>query len=211
MEKAPEFGRNVWTALANAPFGSLAKRELELILLKAAIDAGAVSPTPAAVASTFRMTLVRAQSYLTDIALREEPYDDKGGVRKLLASLKAGEAVASERHISFPISDQRLSIWLERKMSEQGLHPGDMVSRATARVTIPGLLKLLDNNTNLMTPIEAIARLEKQYGEEDWFLNIRHNSVVPNKWLGFLKAGGSAISNINDIFELIQKIPNFIE
>lgn len=206
MQEPSDFGRIVWTALANAPFGSLSKRELELLLLKAAIDAGAVSPTPAALASAFRMTLARAQSYLTDIALREEPYDDGSALVLLLESLRAGEAVVSDRHMSFPISDQRLRIWLERKMSEQGLHPGDMVSRATARITIPGLLRLLDSNSSFVTPVQAMSRLRDQYGTEDWFVNISQDSGVPTKWGGFLKKGETVLANANNLAGLLGAI-----
>ena len=48
------FGRAVWEKLSAQPLGALPKRELELALLSAALDAGAAEPNPASVATVFR-------------------------------------------------------------------------------------------------------------------------------------------------------------
>ena len=70
------FGTELWTKLLNQPFGSLGKRELELAILDAATNSGLVLETPDAVALALSLSLTKANSYLTDLALRRPALAD---------------------------------------------------------------------------------------------------------------------------------------
>ena len=47
MTDQSKFGEQVWLALSDRPLGSMTRRELELMLITAAIDSGLVEPAPA--------------------------------------------------------------------------------------------------------------------------------------------------------------------
>lgn len=61
-------GKNIWENVHKTPFGSLTKRELEILLLKAAIDSGLIENHPVNVAATLRLSLTKSNGYLTDIS-----------------------------------------------------------------------------------------------------------------------------------------------
>lgn len=75
-DKYKKFGVKCSRLLFVAPMGSLSKRELELKLLQAAIEAGLAAPNGVEFAAKFRLTLARANSYLTDLALRKPALND---------------------------------------------------------------------------------------------------------------------------------------
>ena len=60
MTDQSKFSEQVWLALSDRPLGSLTKRELELMLITAAIDSGLVEPAPAQLAQVFRLGLTKS-------------------------------------------------------------------------------------------------------------------------------------------------------
>ena len=62
--KAVKFGEGVWDSFQKTNFGSLPKREMELLILRAAIDAGLLEDSPSRLASGLRIILTKAHGYL---------------------------------------------------------------------------------------------------------------------------------------------------
>ena len=118
MTKSDRFGQLVWQQLQQRPFGSITKRELELNLLQAAVEAGLLQAKPTELATMGRISLTRAHSYLNDLALRQPPLDDREAMQQLIGLLKNAEVVQSQRYFSLPLHDAALRIWLERKCAE---------------------------------------------------------------------------------------------
>lgn len=96
------FGAQIWEALTAQPLGSLPKRELELMLVRAAIDAGAAEPVTASIAKMFRVTPPPADAYLVDLALRAPAYTNAEALDYLAAELRTVEAVMDSGFISLP-------------------------------------------------------------------------------------------------------------
>jgi len=63
--KHQKFGQFLDRQFTQVPFGSLGKRELELVLLKGMMDAELCERDPVAVAHRFGLTLSKAHAYLT--------------------------------------------------------------------------------------------------------------------------------------------------
>lgn len=68
------FGEKVWSRLTAQPIGSLTKRELELILLPAAVDSDLREARGEKLAETCNIPIARANGCLTDLALRQPLY-----------------------------------------------------------------------------------------------------------------------------------------
>jgi hypothetical protein len=115
----------VWEKLRVQPLGSLTKRELELVLLRAAADADLLELRAENLATTCHIPISRAHGYLTDLALREAPLSDPDAVKALVGLLKDSEVVCDDAHFSIPLHDASLRIWLERKMALLRLNSGD--------------------------------------------------------------------------------------
>ena len=46
MDKIQNFGKSIWDSIRLVPLGSLSKRELELLIMKSAIDADLIENHP---------------------------------------------------------------------------------------------------------------------------------------------------------------------
>jgi len=88
-----DFGKAVWMSLLAQPLGSLTKRELELRLLRAAVDSGVIDPHPRSVAESCKFPISRAHGYLTDLALRRPPMSDIDAVKALTQAVKGSEVL----------------------------------------------------------------------------------------------------------------------
>ena len=154
--------------LLEVPFGSLGKRELELKLFQAAIDAGIMSGETVCFAVSLRLSLTRANAYLTDLALCKHLLSDAEGVAELIFVLPCSEAVVSELFLSIPLHDSTLRIWLERKLASELLHPGEIVRRDIVKLTPQALLRLLDESVGVGSPLAATKYLEKKLPAALW-------------------------------------------
>ena len=130
-----DFGKAVWMSLLAQPLGSLTKRELELRLLRAAVDSGVIDPHPRSVAEACNIPISRAHAYLTDLALRKPPMSDLDAVKALAQALKGSEVLREDSHLSIPLNDAALRICLERKMALLRLNAGDALRRDQVKLT----------------------------------------------------------------------------
>lgn len=100
----PNFGEALWGQLLSKPFGSSNKRELEVMILQAAADAGLIDATnPSGTATLLSLSLSRAHGYQSDLAHRKPSLEDESALILLGDQLSHVEALASDKHLSIPI------------------------------------------------------------------------------------------------------------
>jgi hypothetical protein len=157
-------------------FRSIPKRELELLILKSALDAGLINRTPAQVAITLKISLAKANSYLTDLALRSPALEDPEALSILIQTLKKCEVLREDSYITIPINDAGVRIWLERKLSESDLQQGESLRRDLVKLSPRGLLSLIDASKGLQKPAAALKLTKKVVGNPSWL------SLAENQW-----------------------------
>jgi hypothetical protein len=163
------FGQDLWERFLNQPLGSLTKRELELTLLRAAVDSGLIQARAELLAERCHIPISRAHGYLTDLALRNASITDREGVSRLVALLKISEVVRDDSHFSIPIHDAALRIWLERKMTSLILNAGDTLRRDQVKLTPAGLARIIGASDGIISPFEALQKLPPSLQNADWF------------------------------------------
>ena len=138
---------------------------MEILLLKAAIDAGLIDNHPVNMAASLRISLTKSNAYLTDISLRNPIIEDKTALLEILKLLPTHEIITSDLHLSIPINNVSLRIWLERKIAFIGLNPGESLRKDVIKITPAGLYKILDNSEGIISPEQAIVHLSKVFGK----------------------------------------------
>lgn len=181
------FGGEIWKQITTSPLGSLTKRELELTLLRAAIQYGLIEPRPETLAAVCSIPLTRAHGYLTDLALRQAPLTDQDGVERLASLLKDSEVVRDDSHLSIPLHDAALRIWLERKMAILHLNAGDTLRRDHVKLTPSGLAKLIGASHGVASPYEALNKLPKELQAVEW---VKTAKKTWKKGMGWVEAMG---------------------
>lgn len=176
------FGDDVWSRLRKTPFGSLPKRELELLLLRSAIDAGLVKETPFDLASNLSVSVSRAHGYLNDLALREVPMNDKQAMLKLSEHLKKAEVISSDKLIAIPLTDSALRIWIERKLTAENLVQGESIRRDLVKLTPMGLSKILDSSKDILSPQQALQKLGKDLPDVEWIKQSKNHWTAKTNW-----------------------------
>lgn len=177
------FGTELWTKLQQQPFGALGKRELELAILDAATKAGLLHGTPDAVASAMSLSLTKANSYLTDLALRRPALSDAEGHTQLAALLTQAEILPDNRHLSFALHNPALKIWLDRKLAANQSHHGDGIRSNIAKLSPATLLSLLANSdANLQDPMAVFRQLEHKLGALPWITDARQQISAKTTW-----------------------------
>ena len=111
------------------PFGTLTKRELELLLLDFLISSAELPKDPAGLSRVIRCTLSKSHAYLTDLALRKDPLNDVNAVNHLIAVLKAAEVSKDGQFIEFSVQDASLRLWIEQSLALEGLLQGQPFRR----------------------------------------------------------------------------------
>ena len=177
------FGAELWSRLQQQPFGALAKRELEHSILDAATKAGLLHNKPDAVASSLSLSLTKANSYLTDLALRRPALSDAEGHTQLAALLAKAEILPDNRHLSFALHNPALKIWLDRKLAANQSHHGDGIRSNIAKLSPATLLSLLANSeANLQDPLVVFRQLEHKLGTQPWItervVSLENRSLV---------------------------------
>lgn len=188
------FGEKVWSKLIAQPLGSLTKRELELILLRAAVDSGLLNARAESLAETCNIPITRAHGYLTDLALRQVAMTDLEGVTALVSLLKDTEVVRDDFHISIPLHDAALRIWLERKMTRLRLNSGDTLRRDHVKLTPAGLARIIGAVDGLVSPFDALKRLPPELQEADWVKTAKKSWKKGMGWkeaLGLLESSAT--------------------
>lgn len=162
------FGEHVWSKLIAQPLGSLTKRELELILLRGAVDSGFLDPRADSLAETCNIPITRAHGYLQDLALRQPAMTDTNGITALVGLLRDSEVVPDQSHFSIPLQDAALRIWLERRMVSLRLNAGDVLRRDHVKLTPVGLAKIMGAADGIVSPFEALKRLPPELRDIEW-------------------------------------------
>lgn len=177
-----KFGERVWKTLRDQPLGSLTKRELELQLMQAAIDAGLLVNEPSGLAIELSLSLSRANGYLNDLSLRRRPISDEAAIQWLLSSLRGCEVVAGESHLSIPIADANLRIWLERKLCKLKLNPSESLRRDLIKLTPSGLIRLIGNSEGILSPFEALNSLPADMAKLPWVISANSKWKRTTTW-----------------------------
>ena len=177
------FGTELWTKLLNQPYGSLGKRELELAILNSATKSGLVLETPDAVASALSLSLTKANSYLTDLALRRPALANADGHTLLAELLTKAEILPDQRHLSFAVHNPALKIWLDRKLASNQSHHGDGIRSNIAKLSPATLLSLLANSdAKLQDPAAVFKQLEDKLGAQLWISVARKQISAKTTW-----------------------------
>jgi len=177
------FGAELWNKLQLQPFGSLGKRELELAILDAATKAGLIQEAPGAVALSLSLSLTKANSYLTDLALRQPALSDAEGHTQLAMLLTKAEILPDNRHLSFALHNPALKIWLDRQLAANQSHHGDGIRSNIAKLSPATLLSLLANSgAKLQDPADVFQQLEDKLGAQPWITNARKQISAKTTW-----------------------------
>ena len=165
------FGRFIEQRLTSLPFGSVGKRELELMLLKGILDAGLCKSDPVSVAQKFGLTLSKAHSYLMDIVLREQILSDAQALKLLSELLENSEVRVSAEEILIPLPAADLRIWLERKLAHAKMIQGETLRRDLIKISPTALFHVLDLCKGHIAPKKALKRLKQQMPDATWLKN----------------------------------------
>ena len=198
-DRLSAFGAELWCRLQQQPFGALAKRELELSILDAATKAGLLHNKPDAVASSLSLSLTKANSYLTDLALRRPALSDAEGHTQLAALLAKAEILPDNRHLSFALHNPALKIWLDRKLAANQSRHGDGIRSNIAKLSPATLLSLLANGeANLQDPMAVFRQLEHKLGTQPWLTEARKQISAKTTWQQVKEAvqAGSMLINV---------------
>jgi len=190
------FSGQVWSVVTAQPLGSLTKRELELPILRAAVDSGLLEARAEKLAETLKIPIIRTHGYLTDLALRKPAMSDIEGVKALVDLLKDSEVVQSDSHFSIPLHDAALRIWLERKMTRLRLNAGDMLRRDHVKLTPAGLAKIIGAAEGIFSPYEALNSLPADLKDAEWVQAARKSWKKGMGWkeaLGLLDSATSVL------------------
>lgn len=198
-----DFGQYLDRQLTQSPFGSLGKRELELLLLKAMLDAGLCERDPVAVAHRLSLTLSKAHTYLTDLALREPVLSDQEAIRRLSDWMQSSEVKISPDEILIPLPAADLRIWLERKLAQARLIQGETLRRDLIRISPRALLSVLDFCEGHISPKEACKKLEQQFPDAPWLSDAKSNWKGKSRWCDVVLP---ATANIASILQVILPI-----
>ena len=206
MKNFEEYGKKVWEAIQSHPFGSITKRELELILLHAALDSDFVDSEPANLASVFCISLTRSHAYLNDLALRKPQLSDRDGVIKLIEILSECEVINDQSYLSVPLRDAVLRIWLEQKVSQLNLNLGDVVRRDLVKLTPSGLAKIIGSSEGLITPYQALKAIPNELKDVLWVKEAKKNWDKSVKWPEAINLIGTTVSTANSLLPLFIKV-----
>jgi len=197
------FGTQVWQQITALPFGSLTKREIEIVFLRAAIESGLLDPRPEIIATMCKISLSKAHGYLTDLALRQMPLNDVNAVKRLIASLQDSEVVRSESYLSIPLDDAELRIWLERKMAILRLNSGDALRRDHVKLTPAGLAKLLGASEGILSPYDALNNLPSELQTAKWVQTAKKSWKKGTSWPDALAMLGNTASVVQTVIPLL--------
>lgn len=179
-----EFGRNFWTWASRQPLYSMTKKGWEIAVINEAIQVGLVQDSPAEIARTFRVSVSRAKSYLSELALRQEPISDREALSAFGRHLRESEVkfVDSTGLFIIQLNDLRLVHWAERKLSQLQLQAGESLRADTLKITPLGLANLLESVGDSFSPADALKELRKSFAETPWFFEAQKHVNPARDW-----------------------------
>ena len=187
-----KFGQSLWRKITDKPFGSLTKRELELLILQSALDSKLIKDNPADIAIKCRLTLTKTHGYLTDLALRTEPLEEKEAIERLSQLLNRAEVISGDSMLQIAVHDTQLILWIERNLAEGGLLQGESIRRDIIKISPRALASLFTIYTKLPSPQEALDQL-KSYSGESWYEEFQ-DSVKQGKSLSQIVGEAASIA-----------------
>ncbi len=202
-----DFGKEIWKQMTATPLGSLTKREVELIWLRAAIQSQLLEPRPEVLARMCCISLTRAHAYLTDLALRQSPLTDQEGVERLVDLLRDSEVVRDESHLSVPLYDAAMRIWLERKMAILHLNAGDALRRDHVKFTPAGLMKLIGTSDGIDTPFTALSKLPKELQAVEWVKDAKKSWKKGMSWAEAIGILGNTATIVQAVIPALLRSP----
>jgi hypothetical protein len=208
MNKIQNFGESIWESIMLVPLGCLSKRELELLIMKSALDADLIENHTSFIAEQFKLSLTKANGYLTDISLRNPILEDKVAVIEILKLIPINEILTDDSHFSIPVNNASLLIWLERKIALIGLNPGESLRKDLIKITPGGLFRILDNSDGIISPKEAIDQLSHNFGNEIWFKEAQKVWKPQTKWSEASKMISDIGSFVESLLTIISVIKN---
>lgn len=183
-----QFDAHVLTTLSDRPFGSLTRRELGLIMVRAAMDSSFVRAVPVQITKASQFGLTKSKGYLTGLALRPPTQNDDNGASLLEVTHGQTEVRREDNHLVVLLNDARLRTWLERKLSAYQLQQGESLCRKLMKLTPTALCKVIDSAQGLGKPYLVLKALSKRFGKELWCI------AAMEQWLSALKNVGGLSS-----------------
>ena len=119
------------------------------------------------------------------------------------------EIITADLHLSIPINNVSLRIWLERKIAFIGLNPGESLRKDVIKITPAGLYKILENSERIISPKQAIVHLSKVFGNEIWFKEAKQYWQPETTWKGLLTTAseiGSIAASFKTLIPFLSKI-----
>jgi hypothetical protein len=200
-----EFGKVCWQVIQRRPFGERTKQDWQLDILEAAIDAGVVEEDCAEIASNFQIDLRAAEGLLMKLALRRESLTDEEAIRRLLDLLPDCEVVTHGKHLSIPLNEAALKIWLERRLTASQKHPGESVRYGVVKITPVTLLGFLDDTEVVPSPVNALEKIDSRVGGADWVANAKQDWKEGFAWRETLATFGS----VTNLIAFLPKLGEF--
>lgn len=202
-----DFGQFLWSKLGQQSFGSLSKRELEILILQAASHAELICENnPVQTAALLQLSLSRTHSYLSELSLRRSMLSDGDALLLLVDVLKRLEILQDDKYISIHILRADLRLWIERKLANEGMHPGESIRRDIVKLTPRGLLRLLDNSVAVIRPSEALEILKMSLPNSPLLASLEVHSLPHMKWQDVLSSLGSVASVTSAVISLVPLI-----
>ena len=158
------------------------------------IETGLLSKEPATLAATLQLTLTKTNSYLTDLALRQPPLTDVDAIAELISLLSDCEAAAEDKHLSIPLHNAALRIWLERKLATERLHSGESLRQDLVKLTPLGLLRLLDQADDVAKLLDALKAIGKMTNQPNWLEEAKKSWSPKTTWRETVSTFGNAVS-----------------
>lgn len=113
---------------------------------------------------------------------------------EILRLIPINEILTDDSHLSIPVSNSSLRIWLERKMVLIGLNVGETLRKDLILITPAGLIRILDNSEGIISPKEAIDLLSQDFGNKIWFIEVQKKWKPETNWKDALSTTNEIIS-----------------
>jgi hypothetical protein len=203
-EKFEQFGVGIWQNLTASPLGALPKRELELKLISPAIEAGLIKDSAADLAQKMNLTLKKAQTYVIDLALRRPRLSDSEAKSLLVAALEGMEIVIEANHLSIPLKNASLQLWLEQRIAANSLHPGETLRGDLIKLSPYGLGKILETFDSVGTPAKHLAQLSQKIKKAEWADRAKHTWTKDVPWSSALQGIGSIAGVLQAVIAVLK-------
>lgn len=141
-----------------------------------------------------RLSLTKIHGYLADLSQRRPPLQDLQALGLLADALTRVDVLPNDKHLSIPLQRADLRIWLERKLADDGLHPGESIRRDLAKLTPLSLLRLLESSAKVQKPAAALKRLNRTLNPPSWVAAAQKEWSGTTSWADTVNTIGTVVS-----------------